>query len=785
MRTASELLALAPARPLTMRLTARPARACIFVPDIAGVPWQRVLEYAIAAQVRVWGGSKNLVIPAGWPIPDDELFWRIIDRLDPDVFGVFQPTYADMAEIAPVVHAEAVQRYSDALEGLGDIGREQQLARIAGEQFFHWTLSDEFEAMLVERTAPLHWEQQIRYAFVEGTTRPSDPFTDALALNELPESVIDITTTLGDIERLQLTHAVGRILPAVSDALAERVIAQPPVTIDRPEILYEHLWQRARVARDFTYPWALGSGGLHQRIWGIERGQVVVVVGDERRDFMLASGLAKMRPGVVWLPTPWIEDGSAFDQTTRAASEMTRIGLVGGNRIAITTTGDPAVATEAVALITQKLRDLGNDATEVEAVDWRNLMPSAAAYFADAASERQVALVLHEGQTASLPTPIPVGITAKDPLDINWMVDVEVEGWTPIRDSRSGAQTFSGPWASEHDVRTSALGPSYSGASGFRPTLVSLEATTAKPALVARSITEQVRSIMATEGWEIEISDKGAYALETVRLFRSLEATVNALRDPIRRAILDAYLVPDGNGLGIFVRDTQRRYLTLEAAAVTVGTEEAAADVLARLYDERVLRRGHVLKCARCRASSFYTLTTEQEFTCVRCHTPQRVSRAGWLGTAEPTFYYELSEVVYQFFRNNGHLPLLAAHDHFVIGRERERRPFDVTFELEFVPPQGKKREHDIVASWGSELWLGEATSADGFGTRAEEETRIRRLRTTAGVIRARGILLITESAQFSARTRAMVDQYLVEPGWPEVVYIEAFSAAAVSATDI
>jgi hypothetical protein len=781
MRTATELLALAPGRPLSMTLTVRPARACIFVPDIEGVPWERLVEQAIASQVRVWGGGKNLIVPVGWAITDDEIFWRIIDRLDPDVIGVYQPTYADIAEAAPELYARQMQLHEQTLEanGWGPQARGEQLAGLADERFSPWKLSDEFESRLIERAAPMHHADNLRTVFVDGNAAPVDPFTDVTKLNEIVPSVVDITTTLGNLEQLQLTHTVGRLLPSARVGLDERGVAQNEVTINQRDILHQHIWPRWRVQQDYAYPGALAGTGLQQRIWAADRGQVVVVVGDTRRDFLLVSGLSKMRPGVLWLPAGWLAHDDRVAAVARSAGALAQQGVLGDDEIAVTTASDDPLATEAADLITARLRESGNHNTVVEHTGWASLVPTGAAYFADAQSERQIALVLHEGQTPRLPTPIPSAITAPDQFDLNWMVDVEVEGWAPVRDSRNAKPTFRGPLVIERDVRASTLGPTYSGPAAFRVHAIGLEGNTAKPSLAARSITEQIHDILKSDGWDIGLSDKGAYALETVKLFGSLAETVAALRDPVRRTILDAYLVPGAEeGLGKFVRDTGRRYLTLRAATRAIGADKAA-DVLATLYDSRVLRRGHILKCGRCRAGSFYALTTDQDFTCVRCRTLQRVDRAGWLGTPEPVFYYELSEVAYQFLKNNGQLPLLSAYEYFAIGRERERRAFDVAFEVDFMPPTGKRREHDIVASWGSELWLGEATAQDGFGTRAEEDTRIRRLRTTAESVRARGVLFVTESEQFSARTKAAVAQYFTDPCWPDTVYVEGFSTEA------
>jgi hypothetical protein len=159
---------------------------------------------------------------------------------------------------------------------------------------------------------------------------------------------------------------------------------------------------------------------------------------------------------------------------------------------------------------------------------------------------------------------------------------------------------------------------------------------------------------------------------------------VAALRSPATRTLLDAYLSPrdEAGTAGLYLADTRRRYLSLDEAQQVVAGDDAAA-VVSDLFERAVLLRGHILKCEHCRATSFYVLSEQQQFVCVRCRTAQRATRFSWLGAAEPEFRYAVSEVVFQFLQHNGQLPFLGAYEHFVLGRgRRERRSFDASFEV-------------------------------------------------------------------------------------------------------
>src|SRR5207253_867113 len=104
-RTGSELLDLAPQAPLSIALVARPARACVLVPSVEGVPWAATVEHALAAETGIWGGTGNLIIPSGWEFADDEIFWGIIDLFDPDIVALQTFTYGEVREVAPDQHA--------------------------------------------------------------------------------------------------------------------------------------------------------------------------------------------------------------------------------------------------------------------------------------------------------------------------------------------------------------------------------------------------------------------------------------------------------------------------------------------------------------------------------------------------------------------------------------------------------------------------------------------------------------------------------------------------------
>jgi hypothetical protein len=775
MTTGTELLTTWPPAPLSAVLTVRPPRTCVFVPSVENIPWQRMVEHALAAQTRVWGGGANLVVPLGRELVDDEVFWRIVDVFDPDLIGLHTCIWADLEEIDPTGYTAAVQHQEDQLTALGfndPVTRARHISEFRQTMLWEQTLSDPLKKLINARVAPLRFAGEPETVYLDGSSMPSAPLMDVADFTDLPSIVVDFVGDLEPLERLLLTHAAGRLLPELKRDLTDREIQLEEVAAG-DGVWLTKVFSRVSAARRGALPLALPELGLGRRfVFGDVR-QVVLVVGGEVTDFFLFHGLSRIRPYVFWLPSE-MSGNEVFLYALSSQLRHTAQSSVGGrNRIEVVTLTDPDGAD---AIVERLGRDHHRQPVDVARVEWQTVVPRSAPWRADPHSERRVSLLRQEGETQELPTPIPVSVSTRDPQNTRWMVDVELDGWTPTRNQLLGPKLLHGLIVDEHASRTSRNGLSYVGSGWLMPSAVGLEGAALRPRVAPLTLIDQVQEAVRGQGWSVTLSDKGAFALQSARLFGGLDALVAALRSRERRPLFDAYVTPTRtNDPGLFLRDTNRRYLTLEDAAGLVGNAEVAT-VVASLFDNGVLTRGHVLKCDQCRATSFYALREDQTFDCVRCLARQRATRFSWLGAAEPQFRYALHEVVYQFFLNNGQLPLLAAYDQFA-SDQRRRGAFDAAFELEYRRPNGRQTEHDITATAGAELWIGEATAADNFGAAAGERTRMRALRETARAVDARGVIFVTEAASFSARTKQTIDAVFDDKTWPTITYVEGFSA--------
>jgi hypothetical protein len=724
------------------------------------------VEHALASQARYWGGHANLVVPLFDGISIDEVFWRVIRQYDPDVIALHAPTVGDVEEMAPSLHEGAISELRSSLvrDGFDDVRVEEHLQEVGNELFWNVGLPADFAQALVRWVAPFHHRADPRSVLVNGSDAVPHELIDVLRLTSLPPRFENVRISTDPVDQLLLTGSVGRFTRPLARGLVERGVAVEERELQNLTEAVPYLWPRDRSACPLTLPeWGLarrGGAGLVD--------VPVVVVGDDPRDWLLYRGLQTLRPLIYWLPASRFGERFFIDRLLHELRWVAR-NAGGQGPVSVLTAVSEAAAEQAVGetLATSRGRQ---DAPEPRRADWRDYVPRAPFWPADPRSIRTTALLRSAGTTEELPTPAPTSISPDDLLSSGWVVDVDVRDWCTFRHPHLGAKVLPGAFASSHDQRVSAGGACYFGLAAFVQTGLGLENALSRRQLAPLPVLDALSEALSAEGWTVTLSDKGAYTQRSAQLLGGVERLVGALRSDTTRALLDTYLSDHRSSVpGCFLTDTRRRYLSLEEAAEVLG--DAAEKVVNDLYDLGALNRGHVLKCEQCRATSFYSLTEHQRFVCRRCRHEQRATRKSWLNEPEPVFRYELAEVIYQLLDNDGDVPLLAAYDYFVsmLGA-RDRRPLDFGFEIEVVSPDGAQSEHDIVAVWGSDLWLGEATKKPNLGP--GEVGRLRRLNEVAGLVAARGVLFAT-TGEFSVRTRERVSSVFAAWPQPEVAFVE------------
>ncbi len=625
------------------------------------------------------------------------------------------------------------------------------------------------EYSLIQRLAPFHSPG----ATVTTMTGSSPgPFAEtSIATVGFPgKKLVDQASGPASPESLWAATILGRYSPEARqliEGLGEAVTDYQPGSA----VQLLDLYGKGRPDPQVAYPWDPGDTGLGHYRRAAPHRHPVIVAGDGAWDFALFYALRRMGETVWWCPAQFLDDAifrmRLMPMLDRAATSARLAHVVSLSSLDVA--GE--VAERLRGEILQSKRPI-----KISHTSWRDVLPEdpSRLYERDRYGLPQ-AILLQDGMTPELPTPIPNIAPGAGPADLHWITEVRCEGWAPMRNGGLATELLE-----QHLYDTEYLRTTRDGVAYYCPNYVwagtpSLETVVARPKLRPWPLLEQIREIAYGDGWKVEPSDKGIYASESAALFGGFRELDEALRDGPTRTILDAYLRPAKDDLGLFLKSDRRRYLDIVELRELAKTAPDAGQLIGSLLDNGVLVRGYPLKCAKCRQVSWYPLDdVGTTFRCARCRLVQDVGQAGFLTGIEPVLRYRLSEVLYQMLEHDGDLPLRAA----LRLTEGSLRPPDYCFELEFVSQTGRKAEHDIVLSDGYRLWIGEATSSDRLEkSAAKQQQRLVELKEHAEMLGAYGVVLATTAPAFWHKVRAQAQSQALFGGpWPRLVLLEGLS---------
>ena len=714
-----------------------------------------LFEAALAAQAGVWGGGGNLIFPLTADLTERELFWEIADRFDADGFVTYMPTWADVEEFAPKDYAaemEPLRHDVQARHGAEVATRAVEDHR--GDTALFVTPTSAQLDLIRRRLAPLHrtdlsWMPD----GFNGSTPVSWPFTDVTECRDLPAPITNLLASPGAARKLLLTAASGRI----TSGLRARLDGRNTIVSDVP-IRHKYEWaelvvrQRPR-APGYVDPWFFSGQGLGPyRQGGWRREPAAVVVGDGPWDFALFYALKRFTGMAWWLPS-WMRRDAAYALQLGAALNVDA-----------RSEDRPIVVVSATS---QKTRDLiARDIASVigcrltiTPADWREALPDEPLrlYERDNAG-RHDSIQLLGGETLELDTPLPKRVGTTTPSNMRWVAEIQCRDWTPIRNPLLARELLRGMYVDESLVRTTRDGVAYFPIRSLYFTADSLENIVVRPRLRPLSLLDQIAALLAPDGWTCELSDKGIYALESIRLFGGFHELCSALGDQEVRAIIDAYR--DRTAPGRTLSSDSRRYLTWNSFQRVLSREDIG-DTIDPLLTSGVLVRGLVLKCGRCRQEAWHHISgVGDTFTCERCGLHQRADRQSWLGSDEPVWSYRMAEVLYQLLDHDGELPLLTVRHVF----KDSRRPRGQSYELDLTDASGETREVDIFCSDGYRLWVGEAKKNGRF-----EPARLEFIAELAKLIDAYGVLLTTSKASWPPASKQQAESALVG-SWPRLL---------------
>jgi hypothetical protein len=369
----------------------------------------------------------------------------------------------------------------------------------------------------------------------------------------------------------------------------------------------------------------------------------------------------------------------------------------------------------------------------------------------------------------ALSTPIPDVARSAQPSDVAWEIDVSIEREQPLPRSALGpddliAASLPSP---DVDVRAGTASLAYHShkTSGVYLAGWILEQHLVRPVLRIPSASLTVRRLAEAAGYVVRPSQTGLLNQIVIDMWGGLEAVAADLSSPMRKLLDVLTPAPDmkDGPLPTSLVINRLPYLTAEHAQNLLGLDEAGTRAeLDRLLRLRVLRRGLVLRCARCNWLDWYAIDhVGQSFRCDRCDQDNFLEQARWREpVSEPRWYYDLDHAVREALKLDGHVPILAL-DHLRAGHPGGFA-FTTDFELIKNGTASHPPEIDFAVIADGRLILGEAKKNNRLASqRREEQRKLSRLCTAARDLTADDVCLATAANAWDPGTVELANRAL------------------------
>ncbi|MFD7158821.1 hypothetical protein ACFV9C_29770 [Kribbella sp. NPDC059898] len=719
--------------------------------------WRFAAKTAIAHFSEVWGGRYFLLIPTDG-VRVKEKFWELLEAYSPDYIGQYRPTFADLEEAEPDRYAEVKERNREQFDRDDISGDFEKFFRERADSsdIEELHISDQLQKELINRLSPFHLSGRAVQHYLSRRDGFAFPFTKMPAILPFAHRQVQRITlppAIDDPVGALMTHTrTGAATEAYLDQLRSHGIAAeaPPSECDAWQFVQYALGGRGGWATvvgngtwepdadyDKTTPFAISS--LHlARYYRTDKQMtylepVVVVLGDTVDDFCFYYSLSRLHDDVYWLPLSWLSEayrGLMASRRRRTAGEevdeptnQQRLARFIVNQLPQKIDyghHDKRIELRSMSLSLAQLRArkrqvvglsyLGVD-QGLSSIICKDISETATACIGSAMEENNYAAfesaVFIDGESVSpVDTPKPKNFSKINVPEHYWLTSLVVEDYMPPPLPYLGSETLKLRGLTP-ELRVANDGLVYQ-----CPNMAyfggDADVVTVRPKLVLLDEMTILGKYFGDAGITIKYSDKGNYFLDTIRRFGSLREAGEFIRAKSTRSILDGYMakVNEADGTVIYLDADQRAYLNFGAFQRYIGDEAAAAVLIDSLVGREVLERGLILRCERCRLSSWYSLNfLTAEFSCNRCGLTQQFTRSHWKNPSEPHWYYKLVETIYQCYENNSHVTIQVLYKLL----QESTHAFHFAPELDlFGFPQGKKSEIDISCVLDGQIILGE-----------------------------------------------------------------------------
>ena len=734
--------------------TVRTPRCAILINENSNF-WQSAINGTIAQASKVWGGQHFLIVPTdGVRIKDK--FWEVLEAYSPDHIGVYTLTVTDLAEVQPEKYTEVKEHYRRGWEKQGfTLDFEEWFTdSAAASPVDELEISADLEAELLARLSPFHFQDRAVKERISASSGFGFPFTKIAKVIGATTSHIGQITLPKPIDDPTLSILVhsktGLATPSYQTELTETgfsVKALPEdykmlefaghaFSVEFPHLAGDDkLWHPTEDYMERT-PFGvcmmhLGSFYLMDRHTPEE--PIVAVIGDTVDDFCLYYCLSRLHGDVYWLPLDWLNGcSSALDKNyelyqkgeqgepLELRHELTR-GLVnrfyqkiefghGSNRIQLRSMSlDQAGLENVRGQMDRCSYSKGEYASHVDCTPIEE--PSTNCTFrafevGNYANDHSLVFI-NNISIAPFVGPKPKSFTEIRLPHHYWLASLRIEGYEPPALPTLGTKILN-----MHGTTTMSR-VAKDGIVYQLPNMAyfggDVDSNMVRPKIHLLNEMDLLGEYFATIGTTIRYSDKGNYFVDTLDRLGGLQEAASSIRSPKTRSILEKFITKKNadDGSVIYLINDQRAYLNLDAFTESMGDPESAAGVADSLVGKRVIQRGHIFHCERCRLSSWYSIDgLTIEFECSRCSLRQQFTRSHWKNPVEPRWYYKLAETIYQFYLHNSHLTVQVLD----ALQSESRYAFHYVPEIELIdfPSAGKKKEMDVACILDGQIVFGE-----------------------------------------------------------------------------
>lgn len=511
------------------------------------------------------------------------------------------------------------------------------------------------------------------------------------------------------------------------------------------------------------------SPGMDRRRWW--------VVGGGADDFAVAMIMTRLHRDTVWIDPAWFDNDPLAAILRRAAAPrkdeeltLTSIVISHTDLTQLAATLRPAEVPPVADIHTPP------PASPVQLRDRRKVHHLAVQGQHDRRHSLPV-LTRPDGSIELAATPPLPTVEPGHPLDTTLMpvqVDLHVPGSVMPAGRGLDAHAFAGEDLEHYHtwVRSSRTGLSYQSTRfDWVSTGASQYGRLATPRLSVPGLRPWVTQMAHQAGFGVRTSDAGRHTDILARLWGGREAMTAAIASPIREA-LASFTPPPQMNQDSYLDDQAVRIIKGRGVLTFTGLRshwpDSVNDLTVRravdeLAQQRILRRGLLLRCPDCLRLDFYPVEDlAQQMVCDQCGASVSLIQASWhKPEQEPRWFYDAHPLARGLVPTNSDVPLLlAAH------LTANARVHSHIGEIELTTGKTSDAETDLIALTDEILSVAEVKTNTNLAAGGRLERAIEKRILAAQVIRADHIILATTRQEWPDATVTAMQNAIKKADW-------------------